>query len=208
VLGDPAWKLAAIVKLKDGQKEVVTVSPAGVVSILDPKSGIVRLGTAPNNVRSAHGPVTATADGSAIFLACEAAGIVALDAETLREKWRSPSGEAFSVPPLVVDLGGDGHFEVVACADSGNVVILDPESGALVSSEPLAQATSERSPPRGPPGISPAGERSAGQIIGDLRRRSAAHEDVVEPSSLSRAVEAGVCSGRRATAEIICSVKI
>jgi hypothetical protein len=58
------------------------------------------------------------------------------------------------------------------------------------------------------PGVSPAGEGSAGEIIGDLRRRRAAHEDVVEPSSLSRAVEAGACSGHRATAEIICSVKI
>jgi outer membrane protein assembly factor BamB len=161
-----ADEAAAIVKLKDGQQEVVTVSPAGVVSILDPKSGVVRLGTTPNNVRSAHGPVTATTDGSTIFLACEAAGIVALDAETLREKWRSPSGETFSVPPLVVDLGGDGHFEIVACADSGNVVILDPESGALVSSEPLAQATSERSPPRGPLAfLPPAKDRPAKLLV-------------------------------------------
>ena len=161
-----ADEAATIVKLKDGQQQVVTVNPAGVVSILDPKSGVVRSSATPNNVRNAHGPVSAAADGSTIFLACETAGIVALDAETLREKWRSPSGETFSVPPLVVDLGGEGHFEVVACADSGNVVILDLESGALVSSEPLAQATSERSPPRGPLAfLPPAKDRPAKLLV-------------------------------------------
>lgn len=160
-----ADEAATIVKLKDGQQKIVAVSQAGVVRLLDPKSGVSRPGTTLNDVRSAHGPVTATADGSTIFLACDAAGVVALDPETFREKWRSPGGETFSVPPLVVDLAGDGHFEIVACADSGNVVILDPESGALISSEPLVQATSDRSPPRGPLAFLPPAKDRAAKLL-------------------------------------------
>jgi len=59
--------------------------------------------------------------------------ILALNAETGETEWStsiSSSDDTTVPPPVLGDVTGDGQPEVIAVAETGNVVVLDAESGA------------------------------------------------------------------------------
>jgi outer membrane protein assembly factor BamB len=143
--GEPLWKNAeadadsvTTVAEMNGRSLIFSASTNGTIRSLDPKTGETRTSAKIPGVTHAHGMrVAVRSQQSAVLLISGAeAGIVALDAETLQERWRSPSGESISTPATVGDLGGPPA--VVACTDSGNLLILNFETGALISKEPLA----------------------------------------------------------------------
>jgi len=122
----------------NGQSLIYVASQDGTVSSVDPTTGKTRVAAkiseaAPlNSLRVANGLV---------LVSCGAAGIVALDPETLRERWRSPAGEPVSTAAAVGDAGR-GSPTVIICTDAGDLMLLDFETGALISKEPLAEGQS------------------------------------------------------------------
>jgi outer membrane protein assembly factor BamB len=169
--GEQLWQIsglsadhAAIVTQVNGQPALFGVSPDGAIKALDPDTGetsrtikIAEAGSAKiAEANQALGAVVAVKSaGSTMLLAsCGGAGIVALDAETLQERWRSPAGESISGPAILCDRGSGQPPSVTVCTDTGNVLVLNLESGALISKEPIAEG--ERVIPSGPPSILPA----------------------------------------------------
>jgi outer membrane protein assembly factor BamB len=122
----------------NGQSLIYVASQDGTVSGVDPATGKTRGSTKiseaapPNSLRVANGLV---------LVSCGAAGIVALDSETLGERWRSPTGQPVSTAAAVGDVGR-GSPTVIICTDSGDLMLLDFETGALISKEPLAEGQS------------------------------------------------------------------
>jgi outer membrane protein assembly factor BamB len=119
----------------NGQSLIYVASEDGTVSAVDPGTGKIRASTKISGVAETR--ALRVANGF-VLVSCGATGIVALDLETLRERWRSPAGESVSTATAVGDVGG-GSPAVVACTDSGDLLVLDFETGALISREPLAE---------------------------------------------------------------------
>jgi outer membrane protein assembly factor BamB len=119
----------------NGQSLIYVASEDGTVSAVDPGTGKIRASTKISGVAETR--ALRVANGF-VLVSCGATGIVALDLETLRERWRSPAGESVSTATAVGDVGG-GSPAVVACTDSGDLLVLDFVTGALISREPLAE---------------------------------------------------------------------
>ncbi|MEY2520243.1 MAG: eukaryotic-like serine/threonine-protein kinase [Verrucomicrobiota bacterium] len=145
--GEPIWKnneggekSGTIVAEVNGRSLIFATSRNGMVRALDPSTGETRTSTKIDGAVETHGTRIAEKNkGEALLLiSCGEAGIVALDPETLRERWRSPEGESVSTPMAIGDVG-NGSAVVVAVTDSGDLLILNLETGALISKEPLAE---------------------------------------------------------------------
>lgn len=157
--GEPLWRnseaganSAAAVADAKGESLLFVASKDGTIRALDPNTGETRASAQIPGVAHPRGPLVAVKDkGSTLLLvSCGEAGIVALNADTLRERWRSPAGESISVQAVAGDLG-DQSPSVVACTDSGNILILNLETGALISKEPLGEG--RRLVPYGAPSL-------------------------------------------------------
>jgi outer membrane protein assembly factor BamB len=134
----------------DGRALIYVASKDGTVSALDPITGETRAST-----KIAEGAQTHAirfADGL-LLVSCGQAGMVALESESLRERWRSPAGESVSTLAAVGDVGR-GSPAVVVCTDSGVLLLLDFKTGALISNEPLAEG--QQVVPHGAPSLLPA----------------------------------------------------
>ena len=119
---------------------IYAVGADGTVRELDPATGVVRARATLDGVTSACGPAAVADPEGLVVIAARDAGIVAMDASTLRLKWRMGTAGAVSVPPVVADVGGTGGAKVVACTDAGRVVMLDVKTGDLLSNEALPGA--------------------------------------------------------------------
>lgn len=169
--GEIVWKNseagaegAATIAEANGQTSIYVTSKDGTVSALDATTGETRTRTKIPGVAQTHAArIGATDKGNSLLLiSCGPAGIVALDLETLRERWRSPAGESVSTPAPAGDVGS-GSPAVVACTDSGDLLLLDFETGALISKEPLAEG--QQVIPHGAPQLLPAKDGRAAKIF-------------------------------------------
>jgi outer membrane protein assembly factor BamB len=149
-------------------------SKNGTVSAVDPTTGDTRASTKVSGGAQAH--ATRIANGL-VLISCGEAGIVALDPETLRERWRSPAGESVSRAAAVGDVGR-GSPAVVVCTDSGDLLLLDFETGALISKEPLAEG--QQVVPYGAPSLLPAKNGQPAKIFVTC----SAEETPVPPASM------------------------
>jgi outer membrane protein assembly factor BamB len=145
--GEPLWRNseasadgAATVVDANNQPLLFVASKDGTIRALDPNTGETRARAQIHGVAHAHGPLVAVKDkgSTLILMSCEEAGIVAVEADTLHERWRGAAGESVSTPAVAGDLGGQSP-SVAACTDSGNILILNLETGTLISKEPLAE---------------------------------------------------------------------
>jgi outer membrane protein assembly factor BamB len=156
--GEPLWQnseagadSAAAVADVNGESLLFVAGKDGTIRALDPNTGETRARAQISGV-APRGPVVAVKDrdSALLLISCGERGIVAVDAATLRERWRSPVGQSISTAGVAGDLGGQSR-SVVACTDSGNVLILNLETGALISKEPLAEG--RRLVPYGAPSL-------------------------------------------------------
>lgn len=129
---------------------IYVASEDGTVNAVDPTTGKTRVNTKVSGTARAH--VIRWANGL-VLVSGGQAGIVALDGESLRERWRSPAGESVSTTAAVGDVGR-GSPAVVVCTDSGDLILLDFETGALISKEPLVEGQTVI--PHGAPALLPA----------------------------------------------------
>ncbi len=122
---------------------VFALARDGSFSQLDLRTGDVRRQKRIADATKGFGPpvcVPLPAD-PLVLVACGATGVVALDALTLAERWRSPAGESVDAPPFVADLDSDGRLEVVLCSEAGDVMVLDLSTGTVLRKDSLVEST-------------------------------------------------------------------
>lgn len=152
--GEILWQnkeLRAVAVAEANDESLIYVaSEDGTVSAIDPGTGAIRVSTKIAELAETH--ALRVANGL-VLISGGAAGIVALDPKTLGERWRTPAGESVSTAAAVGDVGR-GAPAIMACTDSGDLLLLDSETGALISKEPLAEGQSVV--PHGAPSLLPA----------------------------------------------------
>jgi outer membrane protein assembly factor BamB len=129
---------------------IYVASEEGTVTAVDPMSGKTLVTTKVSGLAGAH--AIRLANGL-VLVSGGQAGIVALEGETLRERWRSSAGESISTPMAVGDVG-DRSPAVVVCTDSGDLLILNLETGTLISKDALSEG--QPVVPQGAPALLPA----------------------------------------------------
>ena len=122
-----------------GQPALIVVGKQGAVRVVDPVTGKVTRSAILNGIADLHGPVVAA--DSILMIACGNAGLIALDAQTLNEKWRL--SRPVSVPPAMVNIAGEADTQAVVCTDSANVLLVNPKTGGIVWSGLLDGASTD-----------------------------------------------------------------
>lgn len=150
---------AATVAEPTGPSLIYIGSKDGTVSALDSLTGNTRVSAKISEVTQM--PATRIAKGL-VLISCAEAGLVALDVGTLGERWRSPPGESVSAAATVGDVGRASPA-VVFCTDSGDVLVLDIETGALLSKEALAAG--QAVVPYGAPSLLPAKNGRPAKVV-------------------------------------------
>lgn len=143
--GEILWQISgfqgvsAVTATIKGEPLVFAVKKDGAVAAIDVRTGALRQQEKTRDQRNEARALVAvsSAGGESLLVSRGAAGVIALDATTLQERWRSASDEPISTA-AVFDAHGNS-ITVIACTDGGNVLLLDAQTGKVLRKEPLQE---------------------------------------------------------------------